>query len=87
MTPSISFLAAALLLSSTAYGKITRVVRRQNPGLGFTSRGCFSEATTARALVGNDYFDDEMTLEKCAAFCDGYSYFGAEFGRECYVST
>ncbi|KAK3370362.1 WSC domain-containing protein [Podospora didyma] len=25
-----------------------------------------------------------MTLEKCAAFCTAWPYFGTEYGRECY---
>ncbi|KAF5006235.1 hypothetical protein FDECE_7395 [Fusarium decemcellulare] len=28
-----------------------------------------------------------MTLENCAAFCDGFTYFGAEYGRECYCGN
>jgi len=67
---------------------MTRSVRRQEAALlGFLSQGCYAEPPNARALVGNDYFDDEMTLEKCAASCGGYFYFGAEFGRECWVSS
>ncbi len=27
-----------------------------------------------------------MTLEVCAAFCDGFTYFGTEYGRECKLS-
>lgn len=25
-----------------------------------------------------------MTLETCAAFCEGYNYFGTEYGSQCY---
>lgn len=45
--------------------------------------GCQTEATTGRALSGNTYADDAMTLESCAAFCAGSTYFGTEYGREC----
>jgi hypothetical protein len=87
MSPALLRLTGALLLSTTAYGKAVRSVKRQEASLlGFVSQGCFAEPTDARALVGNDYFDDEMTIEKCAASCGGYQYFGAEFGRECWVS-
>lgn len=28
-----------------------------------------------------------MTLEKCASVCSSYSYFGVEYGRECYCGN
>ncbi|KAG7137690.1 WSC domain-containing protein like [Verticillium longisporum] len=45
--------------------------------------GCYTEGDGVRALNGRFYADDELTLEKCAAFCEGFVYFGAEYGREC----
>lgn len=45
--------------------------------------GCQTEATASRALTGNTYADDSMTLESCATFCSGFTYFGTEYGREC----
>ncbi|KAI4223684.1 MAG: hypothetical protein L6R36_005237 [Xanthoria steineri] len=50
----------------------------------YTSKGCYTEATTGRALTGNAYFDSLMTVEKCAAACSRFSLFGVEYGRECY---
>jgi hypothetical protein len=29
----------------------------------------------------------ETTVEMCAAFCDGYAYFGVEYSSECYCSN
>lgn len=49
---------------------------------GFESKGCYTEATGIRALSGRAFVDDEMTLEKCAASCTGFQFFGAEYGRE-----
>ncbi|KAL2257208.1 hypothetical protein VTK26DRAFT_514 [Humicola hyalothermophila] len=46
--------------------------------------GCQTEATDSRALTGDTYADDSMTLESCADFCSGFIYFGTEYGRECY---
>jgi hypothetical protein len=51
---------------------------------GFKTQGCYTEASHGRALVGASFFDDAMTLEKCSAVCAGFSYFGVEYGRECY---
>jgi len=49
--------------------------------------GCQTEATNSRALSQDTYADDAMTLESCAAYCAGYIYFGAEYGRECYCGN
>ena len=37
-----------------------------------------------RALSSSSLAADTMTLEACATFCDGYLFWGAEYGRECY---
>ncbi|KAJ4306407.1 hypothetical protein N0V88_001207 [Collariella sp. IMI 366227] len=49
--------------------------------------GCQTEATTGRALSGKGYADDAMTLETCATYCEGFTYFGTEYGRECYCGN
>ncbi|RYP77038.1 hypothetical protein DL771_001328 [Monosporascus sp. 5C6A] len=46
--------------------------------------GCHSEPAGVRALAGKRYADDDMTLDSCASFCDGFALFGTEYGRECY---
>jgi hypothetical protein len=53
----------------------------------WTRQGCWTEATNGRALTGKSYASDDMTLESCAAFCTGFAYFGAEYGRECYCGN
>ena len=50
---------------------------------GYELVSCWTEGTGVRALSASTYSDDSMTLESCAAFCAGYRYFGAEYGREC----
>lgn len=49
--------------------------------------GCYTEANNMRALTGNSYYDDLMTVEKCAAVCSGFKWFGVEYGRECYCGN
>ncbi|KAF9881256.1 wsc domain containing protein [Colletotrichum karsti] len=50
--------------------------------------GCQTEATNnGRALQAAQSASDDMTLEKCATFCSGYTYFGTEYGRECYCGN
>ncbi|TLD08976.1 uncharacterized protein PgNI_07167 [Pyricularia grisea] len=54
----------------------------------FAYQGCYTENTGAgRALNAKSYFDDVMTLEACASQCSGFTYFGVEYGRECYCSN
>jgi len=49
---------------------------------------CHTEATSGRALSATGYTDsNNMTLENCAAFCNGYQYFGIEYGQECYCGS
>lgn len=55
---------------------------------GYTYEGCYTEATNnARALTSNAYYDDEMTVEKCAVACAGFTLFGVEYYREVLLNT
>lgn len=45
--------------------------------------GCYTEATTGRALSSTTYAADSMTVESCMTFCAPYAMFGVEYGREC----
>ncbi|KAI0966839.1 WSC domain-containing protein [Xylaria arbuscula] len=56
---------------------------------GYNWYGCQTEATNTRALNAFAYSDDAMTLESCQAFCSaqGTTYFGTEYGRECYCGN
>lgn len=48
---------------------------------------CRTEASAGRALAGRATASDTMTIETCATFCAGFTYFGTEFGRECYCGN
>ncbi|KZL85915.1 copper radical oxidase [Colletotrichum incanum] len=54
--------------------------------LPWTYLGCFTDGTAGRVLDGDSYHGDDMSQEKCIAYCDGkgYSVAGVEWGRECY---
>ncbi|KAG6999490.1 hypothetical protein G7Y79_00034g069130 [Physcia stellaris] len=58
--------------------------RAATPLAGYNYSGCYTEATNQRALTGSQYFDDTLTVEKCAAACVAFARFGVEYGRECY---
>lgn len=49
---------------------------------GYSYGGCYTEATSSRALTGCSYFDDSMTVEKCLTACPGFKYFGLEYGYD-----
>ncbi|KAG7127574.1 WSC domain-containing protein like [Verticillium longisporum] len=69
--------------STTAAAGPTRV-----PSVGgFVRVGCQTDNTGARALSGATTAGDDMTLDKCAAFCSAFTYFGTEYGRECWCGN
>jgi hypothetical protein len=51
----------------------------------YTSVGCFIDQTP-RVLTPLAADNKSMTLDLCAALCSGYTFFGTEYGSECYVS-
>lgn len=54
------------------------------PTLGvYNLVGCWKEGRGARAIDARTTASVDMTLTKCKEFCDGYEYFGTEYGREC----
>ncbi|KAL8652676.1 MAG: hypothetical protein Q9226_004173 [Calogaya cf. arnoldii] len=53
----------------------------------FAHQGCYSEGTSGRALAATLTASDTMTVEKCAAFCQGYAYMGVEYTSECYCGN
>jgi hypothetical protein len=44
--------------------------------------GCYTEATTGRALNAKSISGSFMSLEYCAGFCGAYQYFGTEYADE-----
>ncbi|KAI1423013.1 hypothetical protein F5Y12DRAFT_716792 [Xylaria sp. FL1777] len=49
--------------------------------------GCQTEGTGVRALAGKTLVTGNMTLQACATFCEGFTYFGTEYGAECYCGN
>ncbi|KAM0415302.1 hypothetical protein ACHAPD_006497 [Fusarium lateritium] len=51
-------------------------------------QGCWAEPLfLIRALSSKTTSSNDMDLDACAAFCTGYTYFGAENGRDCYCGN
>lgn len=60
----------------------------QPPRVGkYAWHGCRTEGSSSRALEATRTSGPDMTLDRCARFCDGFAYFGAEYGRECYCGN
>ncbi|KAL7931905.1 WSC domain-containing protein [Trichoderma chlorosporum] len=53
----------------------------------YVFQGCWEEPPNDRAIIDQMYANDSMTLESCADFCKGFTYFGTEYGRECYCGN
>ncbi|KAL8936038.1 MAG: hypothetical protein Q9216_005133 [Gyalolechia sp. 2 TL-2023] len=53
----------------------------------YTHQGCYSEGTNTRALGDTFVVNSTMTVEVCAGFCKGYTYFGVEYSSECYCGN
>jgi hypothetical protein len=49
--------------------------------------GCQTDSVAQRVLSAAYSAGTGMTLESCAAFCDGHEYFGTEYGAECWCGT
>ena len=60
-----------------------------NPGVdGFTSIGCYTEATDGRALSSGAQ-TDKKTVKNCVDACkaNSYTYAGVEYGGECWCGN
>lgn len=49
--------------------------------------GCFTDNVASRALTGAAFQDNQLTIDKCAALCESYQFFGLEYGRECFCGN
>lgn len=54
---------------------------------GFKYQGCYTDDTDNRSLTGKVVHDDKMTLQKCAAACRDYQWFGVESGTQCFCGA
>ncbi|WWC68300.1 uncharacterized protein I206_102224 [Kwoniella pini CBS 10737] len=54
---------------------------------GFTSLGCYTEATVGRALSVAKGLGNYNSVANCTAACKGYAYAGVEYGSECYCGN
>lgn len=55
--------------------------------LPIEDQGCYQEGTDGRALTGNAFVQDNMTVEICQTLCNGTRFYGLEYGNQCYCGT
>lgn len=67
----------------TTYAKVGVLSPTPSMPSEYGSLGCYSEATTGRALSSAVFAEDDMTVELCASKCAGFTVFGLEYQREC----
>eukprot|EP00904_Undaria_pinnatifida_P007443 jgi/Undpi1/3829/HiC_scaffold_16.g07198.m1 len=58
-----------------------------DPNTDYTSVDCFVDDKNNRVLSTLAYRTDTNTIEACAAACIGSTYFGTEYGTECFCSV
>ncbi|CAM9947269.1 unnamed protein product, partial [Sphacelaria rigidula] len=47
--------------------------------------GCFADSTRDRVLSGDAFKNQgSLTIDSCASLCAGSTYFGTQFGKECF---
>ncbi|KOS18481.1 putative fungistatic metabolite [Escovopsis weberi] len=54
---------------------------------GYVMVSCWTEGDGVRALNGDTFANDTMTLQDCEDFCASFVFWGTEFGRECYCGN
>jgi hypothetical protein len=78
-----STVGTAIPSSTSSSASVVPTLAIKNTVGAYTFQGCYTEATNVRALSSASFYDyTAMTLEKCAADCVGYTYFGVEYGGE-----
>lgn len=74
--------------SSTSSSSTTSVTPAAPTVVGnYTSLGCYNDTVSARALQGGYTSNSKMTIEMCGSYCSGYTYWGVEYGQECYCGN
>lgn len=53
----------------------------------FSASGYYTDSTGNRALKGAKFVSNDMTIEKCAASCSAWTYFGLEYSSECFCGS
>jgi hypothetical protein len=64
--------------------KFIPVVTKPTDVASYAYRGCYADAVNSRTLKDSYFYGEDMTTTRCATLCNGSTYFGTEYGGECY---
>ncbi|PMD40623.1 WSC-domain-containing protein [Hyaloscypha variabilis F] len=80
---SVGSTSSASSTSSAATPSQTMAISKTIGKYAF--QGCYTEAKSNRALTGASFYNyTAMTLEMCASSCSAFTWWGVEYGGECY---
>ncbi|KAF8849870.1 heme peroxidase [Acephala macrosclerotiorum] len=87
-SPSSTLSSSSYITSTSSAATPTPTLAHKQTVEGYTFQGCYTEGTGVRALGSASFYNyTAMTIEMCASDCSGYSYFGVEYGGECYCGN
>jgi hypothetical protein len=82
-TAPVASLTSSSILSSTSNINPAGV-----PIVGaYVYLDCQTDLVADRTLTGRYTASSSMTVESCASFCAGYTFFGVEYSQECYCGN
>ncbi|CAK7234763.1 hypothetical protein SBRCBS47491_009059 [Sporothrix bragantina] len=89
-TSSSAESSASTIITTTSQtsSTTTTAAHTTKPTVGnWVYQGCYTEATSGRALAALSQTNNEMTYEECASYCSAYAFFGVEYGDQCYCGN
>ena len=88
-TLAVSSIASASSTSSSTPAPTPTGPITVQKGVGFSYLGCYSDSVNSRALSGliNPGVASQNDVEQCASECSAFTYFGVEYGAECYCGS
>ncbi|KAL8719332.1 MAG: hypothetical protein Q9225_003653 [Loekoesia sp. 1 TL-2023] len=54
---------------------------------GYAYQGCYTDSVSARVLTGRSTSSSTMSYKSCSTYCSGYTYWGVEYGSQCYCGN
>ena len=78
-----TFFSAAFLVATAVAKPLHSLQARAAVAIpGYDYAGCYTEATTGRALAGKTTYSKVMTAQLCATACQNFDWFGVEYSQE-----